>query len=244
MEEIVLKRKIDKRSEPAVSPVVGVLLMLVVTIIIAAVVSGFAGGLTAGQSKPPVATLDVKIISKGNYGGMPPWGSGYFTPAMVIKHLSGDPIATKNTKIVTFFKNESDGKTYQGELYGEVPVAGDDDWNAYKSDQYCAPLFLNDKTRFNDGTISDTINGKSNWFGNESAVFRSGDTLTSPHSFVGNFDDNSGPDEPHVNVGLNNLTGLNCSDPDTGFSTGSQITIKVIDIPSGKAIFDKEVTIQ
>jgi archaeal type IV pilus assembly protein PilA len=39
--------------EDAVSPVVGVMLMLVVTIIIAAVVSAFAGGVTAGSDKAP-----------------------------------------------------------------------------------------------------------------------------------------------------------------------------------------------
>ena len=37
-------------DERAVSPVVGVMLMLVVTIIIAAVVSAFAGGMTGGES--------------------------------------------------------------------------------------------------------------------------------------------------------------------------------------------------
>jgi len=231
-------------ADSAVSPVIGVLLMLVVTIIIAAVVSGFAGGIVAGQSKPPVATLDVQITALGNYGGMGSYGSGYYTQGMVIKHLSGDPIATKNTKIVTFFKNQSDGKIYQGELYGEVPVSGNDDWNEYKANQYCAPLYLNDRTRFTDGTISNTPNGKSNWFGNVSAIFRPGDTLTSPHSYVGNYNDNDGPDKTHINVGLNELTGLNCSDPHTGFKAGSQITVKVIDVPSGKAIFDKEVTIQ
>ena len=39
------------RKDEAVSPVVGILLMLVVTIIIAAVVSGFAGSLTSDQTK-------------------------------------------------------------------------------------------------------------------------------------------------------------------------------------------------
>jgi hypothetical protein len=44
-------------KEHAVSPVVGVMLMLVVTIIIAAVVSGFAGGMAKGQAKIPTATI-------------------------------------------------------------------------------------------------------------------------------------------------------------------------------------------
>jgi FlaG/FlaF family flagellin (archaellin) len=46
--------------DDAVTPVVGVLLMLVVTIIIAAVVSGFAGGLAGSQEKAPQASLEAK----------------------------------------------------------------------------------------------------------------------------------------------------------------------------------------
>jgi len=43
--------------DEAVSPVVGVMLMLVVTIIIAAIVSGFAGGLAGSQEKVPQASV-------------------------------------------------------------------------------------------------------------------------------------------------------------------------------------------
>lgn len=43
----------------AVSPVVGVMLMLVVVIIIAAVVSAFAGGTVAGTKKAPMATISA-----------------------------------------------------------------------------------------------------------------------------------------------------------------------------------------
>jgi len=43
--------------EEAVSPVVGVMLMLVVTIIIAAIVSGFAGGVISGGDKAPNAVI-------------------------------------------------------------------------------------------------------------------------------------------------------------------------------------------
>jgi FlaG/FlaF family flagellin (archaellin) len=50
----------------AVSPVVGVMLMLVVTIIIAAVVSAFAGGLGGSQVKTPQATI---VASEFHVGG-------------------------------------------------------------------------------------------------------------------------------------------------------------------------------
>lgn len=45
--------------EDAVSPVIGILLMLVVTIIIAAVVSGFAGGLAGDQQKAPQSSVNA-----------------------------------------------------------------------------------------------------------------------------------------------------------------------------------------
>lgn len=45
--------------EHAVSPVVGVMLMLVVTIIIAAVVSAFAGGMSDGTRKAPQSSVAV-----------------------------------------------------------------------------------------------------------------------------------------------------------------------------------------
>jgi len=50
------------KRESAVSPVVGVMLMLVVTIIIAAVVSGFAGGLAGESRKAPQASLGVTPV--------------------------------------------------------------------------------------------------------------------------------------------------------------------------------------
>ncbi|MDD1686699.1 type IV pilin N-terminal domain-containing protein [Methanoregula sp.] len=52
---------ISKNNDSAVSPVVGVMLMLVVTIIIAAVVSAFAGGMTGSEKKTPQATLSAVV---------------------------------------------------------------------------------------------------------------------------------------------------------------------------------------
>jgi len=66
------------RNDHAVSPVVGVMLMLVITVIIAAVVSAFAGGMAESQDKVPQVTIQSTFsISKG----------------MVIRHAGGDPLA-------------------------------------------------------------------------------------------------------------------------------------------------------
>jgi len=51
-----------RQKDAAVSPVVGVMLMLVVTIIIAAIVSAFAGGMGSEQHKTPQTTMTVKSV--------------------------------------------------------------------------------------------------------------------------------------------------------------------------------------
>lgn len=71
------RKEICMKSSDAVSPVVGVMLMLVVTVIIAAVVSAFSGGLVGDQSKVPQATI------KGTFS---------ITDGMQILHLGGDPL--------------------------------------------------------------------------------------------------------------------------------------------------------
>ena len=58
--DIILKKK-----EDAVSPVIGVMLMLVVTIVIAAVVAAFAGGLGGDVEMAPTAALDIDVTSDG-----------------------------------------------------------------------------------------------------------------------------------------------------------------------------------
>lgn len=77
--------KMQKHYHEAVSPVVGVMLMLVVTIIIAAVVSAFAGGMSTGKDKAPQVQLRASYSQ---------------TDGMIIEHMGGDAIGTQNT-IVT-----------------------------------------------------------------------------------------------------------------------------------------------
>ena len=67
----------NTRNGEAVSPVIGVMLMLVVTIIIAAVVSAFAGGSLGSQTKTPQATIKG-VFSQSN--------------GMQIIHTGGDAI--------------------------------------------------------------------------------------------------------------------------------------------------------
>lgn len=97
---------IKKIDNSAVSPVVGVMLMLVVTIIIAAVVSGFAGGIMSGTEKAPQLSMDVDLVNTGY------WQSSFFKA--VVTGVS-EPIDTSDLKIVTSWaKNNIGGKTTDG----------------------------------------------------------------------------------------------------------------------------------
>lgn len=73
-----MKQKHTSKKEDAVSPIVGVMLMLVATIIVAAIVAAFAGGLAAETDASP------NIIISGTYSQ---------TDGLVLKHLSGDSVS-------------------------------------------------------------------------------------------------------------------------------------------------------
>ena len=93
--DIILKKK-----EDAVSPVIGVMLMLVVTIVIAAVVAAFAGGLGSDVEMAPTAALDIDVTSDGK---------------VKIESLSGEALITKDITIkVTDASGNSKGT---GNLY-------------------------------------------------------------------------------------------------------------------------------
>lgn len=97
----------------AVSPVVGVMLMLVVTIIIAAVVSGFAGDLAGTQEKAPTVVMNTHIRSDGSSAG------AFF---MQVKSVS-EAIPTSDLKLTTSWSTteKNDEETLQN--YG-LNVAG------------------------------------------------------------------------------------------------------------------------
>ena len=91
----VIVRK-PERPEDAVSPVVGVMLLLVVTVIIAAVVATFASGLVSTQQAAPTVAADVEILSVDTYAT---WGAaGKFEMKIV---AVSDDVPTKDLKLVT-----------------------------------------------------------------------------------------------------------------------------------------------
>ena len=99
--------KKTEQKDDAVSPVVGVMLMLVVTLIIAAVVAAFASGVTADVEKAPNTVLDVKIYE--NY--MNSYSS------IQVKSIGGEPISTEDM-VIKFSWTGNDGKDYSASYSG------------------------------------------------------------------------------------------------------------------------------
>lgn len=95
-----------KQNEHAVSPVIGVMLMIVVTIIIAAIVSAFAGDMSGGQSTAPVASISCSIVKTDANNA-----------TLTMTHLSGDPINTANTRIIVSYK-DANGNPMQSRTSG------------------------------------------------------------------------------------------------------------------------------
>ncbi|MBP2134055.1 hypothetical protein J2128_002021 [Methanomicrobium sp. W14] len=126
-----------RENNYAVSPVVGVMLMLVVTIIIAAVVSAFSGGLMEGQSKAPQANI------RGTFS---------ISEGMTITHAGGDSLPTKNL-IFTI----RDGPTFGPNLESTTAEALDLSKTYVSTDRGKGPVVTKQGTyfmvSFNPGNI-------------------------------------------------------------------------------------------
>jgi FlaG/FlaF family flagellin (archaellin) len=206
--------KKDRRivQEYAVSPVVGVMLMLVVTIIIAAVVSAFAGGMGSNTQKAPQASIDVKIKT-----GMDDTMGGTNT-VMTFTELSGDPIPTKDLAIVTYYKNNA------GTIYKNKQTATSLATDLYGYGTTTRVPFINDMRYGYSG------NNPVKDFGNY--TWKTGDVLS------------TGTTAGTAFLLAINSTTTPYTISDSDFGSGSIVDVKILHVPSGQYIFNKEVSVQ
>ena len=225
-----------RENDEAVSPVIGVMLMLVVTIIIAAVVSGFAGGLAGTTQKAPQLAMDVKIAN-----------TGYAANSYILFDVQGvsEPIPTKDLKISTYWS------TRDGEAGGATVTAGKDNTD-YSTYVYQSPI------GFGKGVLGDQqqlTSGKytpEQWFGNYTLV--PGTTMKSSaggyNKAAGGYGVETryeylpgtyrlGPDEDGVD-GMMAILGKNWN----ALRPGDLVNFKITHVPSGKIVFDKSVGVE
>ena len=107
----MISKRNSNTKDDAVSPVVGVMLMLVVTVIIAAMVVVFSSGLAEDVEKAPSAVLDVQYYPMlSTYAG----GMAYITPSFRLSYLVGD------TNLDTGLMTISSSWTVDGERYSHI----------------------------------------------------------------------------------------------------------------------------
>jgi len=96
------------REEKAVSPVIGVILMVAITVILAAVIASFVFGLGAKAPKSaPQAQLAIADSTDSLDSGV--------DKVFTISHQGGDAISCSNMKILVYYRNDTliDTLTYR-----------------------------------------------------------------------------------------------------------------------------------
>lgn len=228
---------IQKKSDDAVSPVIGVMLMIVVTVVIAAVVTAFATGVVGETEPAPVAVLDVEIFS--NVFALDRGLSG---PDFWITHLSGDAVDTKDIEIRLSWTHDgcSHYSTYSAEKF---------------SSQYPNGLELNpatgvgmarDQPMYVKMIGGEGPNGLDHYFGD--VVLTPGLKLTASADCIkyGLSSAKRYTKSPFMDIIFNN--GEIHSDESNGImdhlETGTAVDVMIVHLPSNKAIYDNTVVVQ
>ena len=226
----------QKKSDDAVSPVVGVMLMIVITVVIAAVITTFATGVTSDAEAAPVAVLDVEIYEY--YQALPDCGG----PDFHISHISGDPIDTKDITIQLSW--EHNGKsyfsTYSADSFKEKYPDGVNGGGGVSRMQ---PMYV--KTPVTDDMRKEYGTGSfyDYYFGD--VILESGMRLTATADFLTKGQTNTQSDYMDIifnngeTDGLDSTYGIMAEMPK---DTAVQVTI--LHVPSNKAVYDKEVVVQ
>jgi FlaG/FlaF family flagellin (archaellin) len=217
----VRKKRVRPGRDDAVSPVVGVMLMLVVTIIIAALVSSFAGGLGSTSGTAPTATLAVKMSAGPN------------DTNVTIEHLGGDPLATKDLQIISTYTvpdmwggnkpTSKAGQVIKHTIDGSLAPSPDNALDLSAAGYPFTPQVTNDDSVVSTRTADQT-------FG--TAILVPGGRLT------------FGSDNPLGISGRDNFLGFETGKRTTyGFGEGVTTHVMIVHTASGKVIYDKDVIV-
>lgn len=118
--------KTDMKKEDAVSPVIGVMLMLVITIIIAAVITGFATDLSKDTSSTPMALMEIDYVDVEEMNGA-------YVKSFGIVHKGGDAVPLNELQI-TYVTNAGESIGLLNVLEtSQVSVIGKEGANAVVS---------------------------------------------------------------------------------------------------------------
>jgi|Deesub1362B_J571_1020462.scaffolds.fasta_scaffold00801_4 flagellin-like protein len=122
-------RKGITRNEKAVSPVIGVILMVAITVILAAVIASFVFGLGA---KAPKSAPQAQLALSDSTDSLT---MSTAENILTVSHQGGDALTCSNMKILVFYRNDTAVDTL---TYDSSATSFDGDW-------------LNSSSTFSDG---------------------------------------------------------------------------------------------
>ena len=219
-------------SGRAVSPVVGVMLMLVVAVVLAAVVNSFAGGLAGTQEKAPAAAFETTIYKSP---------APYLGCEMVeIKYLSGEPLDTSKLKIV--FEHEGNVTevlpdhhrvNYENNL---TSLGGGSYWYKNMSTPYLYDFKYGGFETL--GASHDSYNSTTHDFSDEKYVEFGNYVLYPGQSMVAQLYPTVNTTDPNVDQIEAIISDWQWVEP------GDTITITIVDLRSNKPIYTEEVVVK
>ena len=243
----------QKKSDDAVSPVIGVMLMLVITVVIAGVIAAFGTGMVGETESAPNVVLDVKILEyyQALQGGTDKFASG--GPDFQIRHVSGDPLDTGDIEIRMAWKNGGTSyySTYSAASFkqkysdGFIDDAVPDGYGKMRAQPMYVKLgenSLDEMVSYEYGS-ANAIGCADYYFGD--AVLTPGMRLTASADML--VKDSVG--SIFMDVIFNNgVVKTEDVTKDKGIMdalpVGTPVDITILHIPSNTIIYDKEVVVQ
>lgn len=224
-----------KKSDDAISPVIGVMLMLVITVVIAAVITMFATGVVADTEPAPTAVLDVEIFDY--YQALDTSGG----PDFHITHIAGDAVDTKDLEIRLSWENNGKSyfSTYSADSFKEDHSGGVDGGGGVLRMQ---PMYV--KTPVTDDMRKEYRSSNLDYYFGD-VILESGMRLTATADHLTDRRENTR--SMYMDIifnngetnGLDSTYGIMAEMPE-----GTAVNVMILHVPSNKAIYDKEVFVQ
>ena len=232
---------ITKKSDDAVSPVLGVMLMVVVTIVIGAVIAAFATGMVADTEPTPNSVLKVEILSNSMAldGGH---SSTYSGPDFQITHISGDALDTGDIEIRLSWIHDgcSHYSTYSAEKFSSQYPNGLTSANEGVGMEREQPMYVKSTMSGGKGAF-----GLDHYFGE--VTLTPGLKLTASTDCI-NYINGKTPYQksPFMNIIFDNGNIETAGENGimSHLTPGTVVDVMIIHLPSDKAIYDKKVTVQ
>ena len=242
-----------KKSDDAVSPVIGVMLMLVITVVIAGVIAAFGAGMVGDTESAPSVVLDVKILDY--YQALTDVGG----PDFQIRHVSGEPLDTDEIEIQIAWSEDvdKDGKytnhrsTYSAATFKEkypnyLPAHGGIGGGTRAQPMYVKVENIPDKIVYTYGTGETPVGGIHDYYFGD-VVLTTGMRLTASADMLKQNVEAVG--SPYMDVIFNNGNVITTNvETEQGIMAylpvGTPVDITILHIPSNTIIYEKEVVVQ